>query len=211
MYIPENMAMEADVVTKFIADHGFGVMVSPSLEATHLPLLFERGEGDRGTLYGHLAKANRQWEGLEGRRVLVVFSGPHSYISPTWYERGPAVPTWNYAAVHCYGIFERLDEKQTARALEGLMDRHEPLVAADAVLMPDEFRRKLGRAVVGFRIVVDEIQAKEKLGQHRSRGDQRGVYEALGKSGDGGANALADYMKKRDLGTGAERSRPLSE
>ena len=87
MYIPRKMVMnEEDSARRFIAAYPFGLMVSPSLAATHLPFILDPQEGEKGA--------------LSGQRVLVVFSGPHTYISPRWYPPKEAVPTWNYAAVH---------------------------------------------------------------------------------------------------------------
>ncbi|MEM9424492.1 MAG: FMN-binding negative transcriptional regulator, partial [Spirochaetota bacterium] len=128
MYIPPNMEMpekpEEDVIADFISCFGFGLLVSPSLAATHIPLIYEAQDNGKGVLYGHLARANSQWRGLENQRVLVVFSGPHSYISPYWYAGKPAVPTWNYAAVHCYGRAKLLVDP--ADVLDELLRKYEP-------------------------------------------------------------------------------------
>lgn len=101
MYIPKNVALhDKQAIADLINHFGFGLLISPTLEATHLPLLYEAADDGQEYLYGHIAKANGHWQQLDGQQVLVVFSGPHSYISPTWYANSPAVPTWNYAAVH---------------------------------------------------------------------------------------------------------------
>src|SRR5438445_13331101 len=107
MYIPAHF-LESDLPTlhEFIERNSFGLLVSQcdgSPFASHLPFLLERSSGSRGTLVGHMARANPQWEQASGQRVLAVFSGPHAYISPTWYEADAVVPTWNYAAVHVTG------------------------------------------------------------------------------------------------------------
>src|SRR3954463_2154430 len=75
------------------------------LQATHLPFIFDATRGAHGTLLGHMARANEQWRDLEAAQdVLVVFTGPHTYVSPTWYRTAPPhVPTWNYVAVHAHG------------------------------------------------------------------------------------------------------------
>src|SRR3954454_11462855 len=108
MYIPVAFD-ESDPVRPhaFIRRHSFAVLPSRhegGLVASHLPLLFDVEDGPKGRLLGHMARANPQWKQVVGD-VLVVFSGPHAYISPAWYEEEGTVPTWNYAAVHAYGTF----------------------------------------------------------------------------------------------------------
>ena len=107
MYIPAAF-VESDptALHGFIEQHSFGLLVS-QLDgqpfASHLPFLLDRAAGTQGTLIGHMARANPQWRQSDGQTALVIFSGPHAYISPTWYEADQVVPTWNYAAVHAYG------------------------------------------------------------------------------------------------------------
>jgi len=203
MYIPENMELsDKHVVSDFISKHSFGLLVSSSLNATHLPFVFEETEGEMGVLYGHFAKANSHWTELENERVIIVFSGPHSYISPTWYSQKPAVPTWNYASVHCYGTVQLLDDDKTERVMQELIATHEASLLLDKELMPDGFQEKLRQAIVGFKVVIDDIQAKEKLGQHRTAADQQGVYLALKENQNLDANMLANYMIQRNIGHG---------
>lgn len=209
MYIPKNMEMADDkLIFDFINEFGFGLLLSPTLEATHLPLIYKASQDSKGYIYGHFAKANSQWKGLENQRVLVVFSGPHSYISPTWYSTQPAVPTWNYASVHCYGRVELLSDSDTAISMDELVSKYEPELHNNSELMPLAFKQKLSQAIVGFRIVVDDIQAKDKLGQHRKQDDQIGVYRALSESQHSDSVALASYMLKRNVGTGGETEEP---
>ncbi|MBI6550410.1 FMN-binding negative transcriptional regulator [Xenorhabdus lircayensis] len=203
MYIPHKMKMtDKDNITEFISTYSFGLLVSSSLTGTHIPFVFNPDEGDRGILYGHVAKANPHWKELEEQRVLVVFTGPHTYISPTWYESAHAVPTWNYTAVHCYGVTKILSDDETKLALEALVNKYEIGLVKNTELMPEEFLNKQRQAIVGFKIIIDEIQAKEKLGQHKSRGDQNGVFTALSESKSIDDKELANYMKIRNIGTG---------
>jgi transcriptional regulator len=203
MYIPKNMEMKGDsAIPDFIASNSFGLVISSGLEATHLPLIYKVDEGEHGVIYGHFARANEHWKNLGDKRVLVIFSGPHSYISPTWYDTQPAVPTWNYASVHCYGYITLLSDVETTTSMDELVIKYEPSLLANQKLMPEEFKQNLRQAVVGFKIVVDKIQAKEKLGQHRKKEDQQGVYLALKESPHLEAKALSMYMEKRDIGTG---------
>lgn len=203
MYIPKNMIMSGnEAITNFIAHNSFGLMVSGSLNATHLPFVLDATAGENGVLYGHVSRANSHWQEIANQRILVVFSGAHSYISPTWYDAKPAVPTWNYAAVHCYGIAHLLNDDETQAVLDKLVVQYEPKLLQDKQLMPDEYQQKLRQAIVGFKIVIDEIQAKEKLGQHRSSGDQQGVFSSLSASPHPDAKQLAQYMLQRDIGRG---------
>lgn len=203
MRIPRKMKMTGkDNISEFISTYSFGLLVSSSLTGTHLPFVLNPDEGENGVLYAHIAKDNPHWKELENQRVLVVFTGPHAYISPTWYESAHAVPTWNYTAVHCYGVTKLLSDENTKLALEALVNKYEVGLMENTKLMPEEFLSKKRQAIVGFKIVIDEIQAKEKLGQHKNQGDQNGVFTALGNSKSADNKELASYMKKRNIGTG---------
>ncbi|RTR00460.1 FMN-binding negative transcriptional regulator [Halomonas nitroreducens] len=203
MHVPETLRMAgAAEAQAFIDAHSFGFLLTPDLEATHLPLVLRREEGELGTLYGHVARANPHWRTLDHGEALVVFSGPHAYISPRWYAEGPAVPTWNYAVVHARGRIRLLDAAGTRQAVRELVAVHEPTLLDDEALMPVDFETRLLQAVVGFRLEITSLDGKHKLGQHRRPADQRGVYRALSEASDGGARALAAYMQCTGLGTG---------
>ena len=204
MYIPGNMKMD-DLSTAhdFIDEFGFGVIVSDSLTGTHLPFVLHRDEGDNGVLYSHCAKANPHWKELDNKEVLIIFSGPHSYISPSWYAQSPAVPTWNYAAVHAYGVVSLLDDKQTLDAVEEVVGQYEPGLLLEKNIITDEFRDKMLPGIVGLKVELSHIEGKLKLGQLRKKEDQVGVYNALTQSGNPEDQVLAHYMKKINLGTGA--------
>ena len=115
MYIPAAFA-ETDLTRlhDFIEQNSFGLLVSQvdGLPfASHLPFLLERTAGPHGTLVGHMARANPQWREAGGQTALAIFSGPHAYISPTWYEAEQVVPTWNYTAVHAYGRVQIIEDE----------------------------------------------------------------------------------------------------
>lgn len=205
MYTPPKMLMtNPDAVTAFIKQYNFGVMISASLNATHLPFVFEAKQGEKGVLYGHVSRANKHWQEIDQQRVVVIFSGAHAYISPTWYDATPAVPTWNYAAVHCYGVVNILSDAENQTVLDSLVAQHEPRLLHNKQLIPDEYQLRLRQAIVAFKIVLDDIQAKEKLGQHKSIADQQGVFAALSQSKNLDAQQLAAYMAARNIGTGQE-------
>lgn len=207
MYIPSKMKMN-DLATAhdFIDDFGFGVIVSDSLTGTHIPFILKRNEGGYGVLYSHCAKANPHWKELQNAEVLIIFSGPHSYISPSWYAESPAVPTWNYAAVHAYGTATLLDEQQTLTAVNAVVHKYEPALLENREIITDEYRDKLLAGIVGIKIELTRIDGKQKLGQLRKPEDQTGVYQALVQSIKPEDQALAQYMKKVHLGTGIQKN-----
>lgn len=172
------------------------------LQASHLPLLLEPAEGEFGTLYGHFARANPQWQELaNGGEVLTIFSGPEAYVSPTWYpakaEHGKVVPTWNYIAVHAYGQAEVFDDAERLLALVSrLSQRHEagraqPWAVSEA---PPDYIDSMLRAIVGFALPIQRLDGKWKLGQNRSAADQSGVREGLNASLDARDRELAARM-----------------
>ncbi|MDR2307055.1 MAG: FMN-binding negative transcriptional regulator [Paucimonas sp.] len=175
------------------------------LLATHLPVLVAPDEGEFGTVYGHLARANRQWQDLEqGGEALLVFPGDDAYVSPGYYpskhDNPRVVPTWNYTAVHVYGPVEVIH--QAAPLLDivsRLTDRHEqgrrtPWSVADA---PADYLEGMLRAIVGIRLPISRLQGARKLSQNRSAEDIAGVRAGLGASTDYLDNRLAAHM--RDL------------
>lgn len=199
MYIPKNMSIaDESAAYDFIDEFGFGIVVSDALTATHLPFIIDK---KNGVLYSHFAKANSHWKEIEGQKVLVIFNGPHSYISPSWYASAPAVPTWNYAAVHAYGVVSLLDGGQTLEVVEQTMHKYEPDLDKQHIVT-DEFRDRLMAAIVGFKIDLSSVEGKLKLGQHRSPEDQAGVYNGLSASESFDSQALAEYMKKLSVGMG---------
>lgn len=204
MYIPKNLEVkDLLVISELIADNGFGTLISADLTATHLPLIYKPDDEGLGFLFGHFAKSNTHWQIAENQRVLVIFQGPHAYISPSWYVTKPAVPTWNYSAVHCYGYLSILDDDENQKAMAELIGKYEPELLENHDIMPADYQLKLRSGVVGFRIVIDEIQAKEKLGQHRKQEDQQGVFAGLQKTKGFSAASLCAYMAKRNVGTGS--------
>jgi transcriptional regulator len=203
MFIPKTFDMsDLSQLHNFMHEFSFGVMVCGSLEGTHLPFVLQPQEGEKGSLYAHLAKANTHWESLEGKQVLVIFNGPHSYISPSWYAKGPAVPTWNYAAVHAYGVVKLLDNNQTLDVLDKTILKYEPELLTEREQVTPEYTQKLVKAIVGFKIELTQLQGKLKLGQNRTIEDQQGVYSALSESNLLDEKALANFMLDSNLGVG---------
>ncbi|MBZ0329805.1 FMN-binding negative transcriptional regulator [Halomonas sp. ANAO-440] len=195
MYVPPSMRLDREQAWELIDRHGFAALVDAELSATHLPLMLERSEGELGTLYGHFARANPQWRTLDGNRALAIFSGPHAYISPSWYASQPAVPTWNYLAVHATGSIEVLNDEDTRTLLDRSLAHYEPALL-DSLGREREYLSKMQSGVVGFRLRIETLTGKAKLGRQRSRADQEGVEAALAESRDPQARLLWRHMQK---------------
>jgi transcriptional regulator len=203
MFIPNKFKMtELSEKHQFIHDFGFGLLVSSAdgLSATHLPFVLETDEGEQGILYAHCAKANPQWKNLEDKNILVIFTGPHSYISPSWYTSKPAVPTWNYTAVHAYGIASLLNQQDTLNAVDQIVEKYEPQLLVKRDIVTDQIKHKMLAGIVGFKIELTKIEGQLKLGQNRSQDDQTGIYNALNSSSNFDDLALAKYMKTLNIG-----------
>jgi transcriptional regulator len=168
---------------------------APDPVATHLPLVV-RDEGEHGVLEGHFAKANPHWRSLAGRQTLVVFAGPHSYVSPTLYTEYLSVPTWNYIAVHAYGIMELIEDPEAKDVLlKRLIEAHEPPYAEHWRQFPDGFRRTMLAGIVGFRIPITRIEGKFKVSQNRAEAERHNVFAAH-EQGSPDQRALAAWMKR---------------
>lgn len=200
MFVPPHFA-ETDLSKLHAAmeRYSFGMLVTQSGGVpfvTHLPLLLTRSDGPHGSLSGHLARANPQWRELVGQPVLAVFSGPHAYISPTWYETENAVPTWNYVAVHAYGRATLIEDpdalldllQQSVTVYEGGMPQPWAIDTASPVV------RKLLAQIVGFRIEIERLEGKWKLNQNHPVERRRKVVTALSERGPE-AVAIAEMMR----------------
>lgn len=203
MFIPNKFKMtEINDKHEFIEEFGFGAVVSSEngLTATHLPFVLMKDEAELGVLYAHCARANSHWKNLQGQNVLVIFTGPHAYISPSWYTSKPAVPTWNYTAVHAYGVVSLLNAQDTLIAVDEVVHKYEPQLLVDRDIVTDQIKQQMLAGIVGFKIELTKIEGKLKLGQNRSKEDQSGVYNALSSSQDLDKLALATYMQKHVIG-----------
>jgi transcriptional regulator len=202
MYIPNTFKMtEITHKHQFIDEFGFGVVISSADEllGTHLPFVLHADEGEQGVLYTHCAKANPHWKDLEGQNVLVIFTGPHGYISPSWYTTKPAVPTWNYVAVHAYGVATLLDPEATLKAVDQVVEKYEPQLLAKRDIVTDQIKHKMLAGIVGFKIELTTLEGQLKLGQNKSKDDQTGVLNALNNSNNLNDLMLSSYMQKMDL------------
>ena len=188
--------------------HPFAAIVtagSAGLVATHLPLVLHAEGSEYGVLRGHMARANQQWtEASDSPDALVIFSGPHQYISPSWYptkrKDARVVPTWNYAVVHAYGPLTLHHE--TAWLLEhlnSLVTEHEarfeqPWKVSDA---PADYVERQTGGIVGIEIPIRRLEGKWKLSQNRSERDREGVIEGLAELNTPDGNAIRALMMER--------------
>lgn len=200
MYIPSAFREDDPAVLReIIAANSFATLVTVREGvpfATHLPLLLDGERGALGTLRGHVARANPQWQDLEQQQALVLFQGPHGYVSPSWYETDPAVPTWNYEAVHAYGRARLLEGERPLLALLHELATHFEQGRAQPWKPHEreEFSRRLLPGIVGFEIEIERLEGKRKLSQNRPEADRRGVIQALRSAGDAELQRLAERM-----------------
>jgi len=202
MYVPEHFLQEdREAALDLVARHDFGLLVAGG-DAAHIPFVLDRPEG---LLRCHVARANPIWRDAIDRPVLAVFSGPHAYISPDWYESANQVPTWNYLAVHIHGTARALSAPALEAHLHALAAQEErhlaPKPAWDMGRVETRMLTALQRGVVGLEIPLERVDAKWKLSQNRSSADRRKVIGALRRRGGENNTAIADAMELREKDT----------
>jgi transcriptional regulator len=200
MYIPTHFQVtDENLLFDFIERYSFATLISTIDDApfaSHLPLLLDR---ENRILIGHLAKSNPHGKGLESSpQSLVIFTGPHGYISPTWYVKHPSVPTWNFTAVHIYGAVEvfsdadRLNDVVTRLTRVYESSRETPWTGD----IPTEYRSNMLKSIVGLQIQITRLEGKFKLSQNRSPEEQQRVMENLEKSDHPDSKQLARLMRQ---------------
>jgi len=202
MYTPTTFRVTDDARQQaLMRDYPFAVLISADeegLQTTHLPFVVESGRGAHGALLGHMARANPHWRHFDGQReATVIFTGPHAYISPSWYADPHTVPTWNYAAVHGHGCPRVIEDKARARSvLEQLVAEHEaPL---DPPWTMDQAEPNIDKQldhIVVFELEISRLEGKFKFNQNRSRADRQGVVDALAGHDDPLQRAVAQIMQ----------------
>jgi len=207
MYVPEHFrATDLAHLDWLVRHDAFGTLVS-SVDgapfASHVPVLYQR-EADRVTLTGHWARPNPQWRGIEEQRVLLILHGPHTYVSPRWYEDPRRhVPTWNYAVAHLYGRIRLIENpEQLLRIVTSLADQYERgQPQAWSVSAADPKVLGMLRGIVGFELGVDEVQLKFKLNQNHPRTNVAGAIQGLESVPGDDARAIRALMQDA-LGSG---------
>jgi transcriptional regulator len=201
MYIPDiNKNENQEEIVDFLQKNSFGILVNQTngnLWATHIPLELDTNENGKQVLYGHIAKENPQWESFKDNdQILAIFTGPHSYISSSWYDH-ENVPTWNYIAVHIYGTIKIIEGEAVIESLKKLVNKYEQN-SKNPVRVEDFSKKTMmqTRGIVAFEIEITEIQAKRKLSQNRDEKNYLNIISELEKTNDNQAIAVANEMKK---------------
>jgi transcriptional regulator len=211
MYTPKfNQVSDRGLLLEAMRENSFAILFGPlgvaetpaanmaappAHFATHLPLVV-KDEGEHGVIEGHMAAANRHWQSLAGNETLVVFPGAHSYVSPTLYTEPLSVPTWNYIAVHAYGMLSLIEDDAGKEALlADLISLHEADFIDQWRSQPAGFRRTMLAGIVGFRIPIARIEGKFKVSQNRAPEERRNVF-AVHAAGSNDEQTLARWMER---------------
>jgi transcriptional regulator len=201
MYIPDLYKNEnQEAITAFLKENSFGVLINQTngkLWATHIPLELSINLEGKTILEGHISKENPQWQGFaENDQILAIFSGPHSYISPSWYDH-ENVPTWNYIAVHVYGKIKIIEGEAVIESLKRLVDKYEQN-SENPVRIEDLSEKTMmqSRGIVAFEIEIEEIQAQQKMSQNRDAKNYQNIISELEKTNTNQSIAVANEMKK---------------
>lgn len=204
LYNPRHFATtDAQAIRHVLADYGFATLITcvhNEVVVSHVPVLYEPNPGAHGSVVGHVSGANPHAAALAQGASFLVFQGPSGYVSPNWYTNpAGSVPTWNYVAIHVHGTVERRDGAQDKRAIvDALSAKHEapfPSPWTSVKMDPPLLEKMLG-AIVGFRMVVERIDAKFKLSQNRSSEDRAGVIAGLEGRDSAGTDGLAAWMRE---------------
>jgi len=200
MYSPSyNRVEDRPELLAFMRAHNFPILVTGTggvLHASHLPVTVHEN-GAQIVIDMHMAKNNPQWKEFFDDEVMVLFAGPHAYISPRWYEEQERVPTWNYAAVHAYGVVKVISDKKEKyasqrRLIESLDLQWLPKFDA----LRQEYVDMMLDGIVNFSIPVARIETRWKLSQNRGRREMELIAAALEKSADSTERALAAVTRK---------------
>lgn len=201
MYIPPYYReQDSDKLISFMQAHNFANLVSCANNvptATHLPFVIEKRE-EKLFLVSHMAKANPQWQGFGNSELLVIFQGPHAYISPSHYEKQQNVPTWNYIAVHAYGKAKLIeDPKDVWNLMERTIHNFEEKFFEQWKSLSSEYVNGMLKAIVAFEIEVIRMDGKYKLSQNKTKTEQQNIISSFERSEDSAQKEIAEEMKKK--------------
>lgn len=196
---PYNRPEDRAEILAFMRANDFPLLVTGTggtLHASHLPVVVQQ-RGEDVLLDMHMAKNNPQWREFFDDEVLVVFTGPHSYVSPRWYEQKERVPTWNYAAVHAYGTARIIEDRAAKHAgQERLVATHDPEWLPAFRTLPEQYVTEMLEGIVNFEIKVTRLETRWKLSQNRGRREMELIAAELDKSADSSVRALAALTRK---------------
>ena len=200
---PYNRVEDRAELLEFMRANNFVVLVTGTggtLHASHLPATVHEKDGEIA-IDMHMARNNAQWREFLDEEVLVVFPGPHAYISPRWYEEKERVPTWNYAAVHAYGIPKVISGKAEKHASQRrLVAAMDPQWLPKFDALSETYVSSMLEGIVNFEIPVTRIETRWKLSQNRSRREMELIAAALDKSADSVERSLAALTRKHLTG-----------
>jgi len=203
MYIPpHNRMADGATLVEFMRAHSFAALVThgeQGLRATHLPVVVAN-EGDRVQLLAHVARANPQWRDFAPpAEVMVIFAEPHAYVSPRHYERAESVPTWNYAAVHAYGVPRLVEDRDAKHAQQAkLIALHDPEYLTRFPGLPREYVDRMLGAIVAFAIDVSRLEGRFKLSQEKQPVERERIIATLEAAGDSWAVETAGLMRRHN-------------
>lgn len=182
-------------IRAMIEQHPFGLLMTAhgGLDGSHIPFTLETS-GDAFVLCGHLAAANRQCALLDGSLAMAVFTGPHAYVSPSWYTAQPSVPTWDYVAVHIHGVLSPMAHEPDIMDSLHTMAAHDP-AQFDVRALADRYRAMMLGGIRAFRLTPTRIEAQWKMSQNRSASDRRGVIVELRQHGGADEKQVADLIE----------------
>lgn len=199
MYVPASFAVaDRGRLHAFMRRYSFALLTShdaQGLMASHLPLLLDETVGEWGQLRGHMARANPHWRRVEGE-VMVIFPGPHAYVSPRWYVEEGLVPTWNYVTVHAYGTFHLVEERESLlQLLRETVSLYESGAPEPWTLDESaDYVKPLLASIVGFRIELTRLEGKWKLNQNHPEERRQRVARELATHDDDDSRAIARMM-----------------
>jgi transcriptional regulator len=185
LYIPKpHLVEDRKFLQDFMDEFAFADLVTanPGIRITHIPTVLDRTAAPYGTIFGHISRQNVQSKCFDGSQsAVIVFRGPHSYISPTWYSKPESVPTWNFAVVHATGRLKPIaDTKALHALLAQLIAKFEgPGSSYNFAKLPESYTNGLIGGIIGFEMQVELLEGKFKLGQERSEADKQAILKNL--------------------------------
>jgi transcriptional regulator len=199
--LPHYKEQDAAIVLAFMKEHPFAMLIGVDDEqkpvATQIPFLFVEREGQL-FLRGHIMKGNDHHKAFStNKNVLALFSGPHTYVSASWYTNPLQGSTWNYMTVHAKGEMRFLPDEELPGLLSELTSYYEkedsPALFKN---IPDDYISRMVKAIVAFEIKVTAVEHVFKLSQNRDQQSFETILENL-YAGDANARAVANEMRKR--------------
>ena len=202
MYIPKHFSeTNSSKLIAFMKQYNFGIVVNTKNNiplATHLPFIIEQRD-EKVFLLSHMALANEQWNYFDGSEVLVIFAEPHAYISPSFYEKKQNVPTWNFVAVHCYGIPQLIeDEAAKLQLMEKTITVFEEAYMKQFRELDSKYVNGLLKCIKAFEIQVIRMEGKYKLSQNKTQTERANIIGSFEKSENDQLKAIAQLMKQQE-------------